>query len=123
VIGITPNQLSPTLLTIQGFNQVEQKALGSVALKVELDDLYTDALFDVIDTNTSYNALLGRPLLHASKAIASTFHQCLKDIDNHGNEKIICRDVNPFHGEDINYTDAQFPKSTDSGTSQVSLDL
>jgi len=32
-IEVTPNQLSPTLLTIQGFNQVGQKALGTIALK------------------------------------------------------------------------------------------
>ena len=57
-IGITPNQLSQTLLTIQGFDQVGQKALGTIALKCELDDLYTYALFHVIDADTSYNALL-----------------------------------------------------------------
>ena len=55
-----------------------QKALGTVALKVELDNLYIDALFHVIDADTSYNALPGRPWLHTSKAIASTLHQCLK---------------------------------------------
>jgi len=116
-IEITPNQLSPTLLTIQGFNQVGQKALGTIALKVELDNLYTDALFHVIDADTSYNALLGRPRLHTSKAIASTLHQCLKYTDEHGNEKTICGDTNPFHGEDVNYADAKFYKSADSGTS------
>lgn len=120
-IGITPNQLSPTLLTIQGFNQVGQKALGTIALKVELDDLYTDALFHVIDADTSYNALLGRPWLHTSRVIASTLHQCLKYTDEHGNEKTIRGDTNPFHGEDVNYADAKFYKSADSGTSQVLL--
>jgi len=38
---------------------VGQKALGTIVLKVELDNLYTDALFHVIDVDTSYNALLG----------------------------------------------------------------
>ena len=60
-IGITPNQLSPTMLTIQGLIQVGQKALGTVALKFELDDPYTDVLFHMIDAATSYNALLSRP--------------------------------------------------------------
>jgi len=81
--------LSLTLLTIQGFNQVGQKALGTIALKVELDNLYTDALFHIIDVDTSYNALHGRPWLHTNKAIASTLHQCLKYTDEHGNEKTI----------------------------------
>ena len=44
-IKMIPNQLSPTLLTIHGLNQVGQKALATIALKVDLDNLYMDALF------------------------------------------------------------------------------
>jgi len=68
---------------------VGQKALGMVALQVELDDLYASVLFHVIDVDTSYNALLDRPWLHTSKAIALTLHQCLKYTDKHGNKKMI----------------------------------
>ena len=120
-IGIMPNQVSLTLLTIQGFNQVGQKALGTITLKVELDDLYTDAVFHVIDVNTSYNALLGRPWLHFSKAIALTLYQCLKYTDEHGEERIIRGDANPFRGEDVNYADAKFYKSVRFGVHQVPL--
>ncbi|KAL8151472.1 hypothetical protein V2J09_021280 [Rumex salicifolius] len=42
--------------------------------------------FHVIDVNTSYNALLRRPWLHASKSIVSTLHQCY--IDDSGNERM-----------------------------------
>ena len=58
-------------------------------MNVEVDDLYIDALFHVIDADTSYNASLGRPWLYTSKAIASTLHQCLKYTDRHGNKKTI----------------------------------
>ena len=92
-------------------------------MKVELDDLYTDALFLVIDADNSYSALLGRPWLHTSKVVASTLHQCLKYSDEYGNEKTIHGDANSFHKEDVNYINAKFYKSTDPGTSQVSLDL
>jgi len=47
-------------------------------LKVELDDLYTDTLFHLIDADTTFNTLVGKPWLHTSKAIASTLHQFLK---------------------------------------------
>jgi len=87
---------------------VGQITLGTIALKVGLDDLYTDALFHVIDANTSYNTLLGLPWLHTSKPIASSLHQCLKYTNYYGNVKIIHRDANPFHREDINYVDASF---------------
>jgi len=121
-MGITPNQLCPALLIIRGFNQVGQKAFGKVALKVELDDLYTDALFYVIDADTSYNALLSQPWLHTSKAITSTLRQCLKYTDEHGSKKMIQGDTNPFHGEDVNYADAKFYKSANFGICQVPLD-
>jgi len=91
-------------------------------LKVELDDLYTDALFHVIDGDTSYNALLSRPYFHTSKAITSTLHQCLKYTDEHGNEKMVRGDANPFHGEDVNYVDAKFYKSEGFGVHQVPSD-
>jgi len=102
---------------------VGQKALGIIALKVQLSDLYTDALFHVIDADTSYNALLGQPWLHTSKAITSTLHQYLKYNDEYGNEKTIRRDANPFHREDVNYADAKFYKSMDPRISQRSLHL
>jgi len=100
---------------------VGQKALGIVALKVELDNLYTDALFHVIDADTPYNALLGRPWLHTSKAITSTLHQCLKYTDEHGSERMVRGDANPFHGEDVNYADAKFYKSAGFEVHQVPL--
>ena len=90
-------------------------------MKVELDDLYTDALFYVIEVDTSYNALLRRSSLHTIKAITSTLHQCLKYTDEYVNEKIIRGDTNPFHGEDVNYADAKFYKSAEPRSSQVPL--
>ncbi|KAL8161730.1 LOW QUALITY PROTEIN: hypothetical protein V2J09_013219 [Rumex salicifolius] len=95
----------------QRFNQVGQRAMGSIALKVMNDDIYKDALFHLIDTDTSYNALPGRPWLHASKSTIFTLHQCLKYIDENGNEKPIRGDQNHFHGESVNYADAIFYKS------------
>jgi len=76
----------------------------------------------VIDADTSFNALLGRPWLYISKAIASTLHQCLKYTDEHGNEKMVLEDANPFHGEDVNYADAKFYKSANLEVRQVPLD-
>ena len=47
----------------------------------------------------------------------------MKYTDEYDNEKTIRGDANPFHGEDVNYADAKFYKSTDPGISQASLDL
>ena len=68
-VGLQPRHLSPSLLTIQGFNQAGERALGSITLKVEIGELSSNVLFHVIDSNTSYNVLLGRPWLHGYSVI------------------------------------------------------
>jgi len=110
MVGLSVSQLTPTCLTIQGFNQVGQKAMGTIILKVTIEDLSTDVVFHVIDANTSYNVLLGRPWLHNSKVVVSTLHQCLKYTDENGIECMIRGDQDPFQGENVNYADAKFYK-------------
>jgi len=53
--------------------------------------------------------------------LTSTLHQCLKYTDEHGNERMVRGDANPFHGEDVNYTDAKFYTSAGFGVHQVPL--
>ncbi|CAL2227449.1 unnamed protein product [Prunus armeniaca] len=106
-IGMSTRQLSPSMLTIQGFNQLGQKAMGSIALQMEIGDLYSDALFHVIDADTSYNVLLGRPWLHTYGVVPSTLYQCFKYLVN-GEVKSVSADMDPFRGEEVNYSDAKF---------------
>ena len=75
-MGMKSKQLSPSNLTIQSFNQVGQRTIGTISLKVEIGEVYFEALFHVIDTNTSYNVLLGCPCLHTYGIIGSALHQC-----------------------------------------------
>lgn len=109
-VGLHPRQLSPSSLTIQGFNQAGEKVRGSITLKVEIGELNSEALFHVIDSDTSYNVLLGRPWLHEYEVIPSTLHQCFK-FCKEGKVKSVNADPNPFYGEQVNYADAKFYKS------------
>jgi len=111
-VGLQPRHLSPSLLTIQGFNQAGERALGSITLKVEIGELSSNVLFHVIDSNTSYNVLLGRPWLHGCGVIPSTLHQCFKFCKD-GEVMKVNADLNPFRGEQVNYADAKFYKSAD----------
>ncbi|KAI5317664.1 hypothetical protein L3X38_037371 [Prunus dulcis] len=106
-IGMSARQLSPSMLTIQGFNQLGQKAMGSIALQMEIGELYSNALFHVIDADTSYNVLLGRPWLHTYGVVPSTLHQCFK-YSMDGEVKSVSADMDPFRGEEVNYSDAKF---------------
>ncbi|KAM2661242.1 hypothetical protein EV2_023578 [Malus domestica] len=85
--------------------------MGSIALQMEIWELYSDALFHVIDADTSYNVLLGRPWLHTYGVVPSTLHQCLKFLVN-GEVKKVLADTDPFRGEEVNYADAKFYKQS-----------
>lgn len=70
-------------------------------------DLQTDAYFLVIDADTSYKALLGRPWLHENAVVPSTLHQCFKYLKN-GREETFYGERNPFTKEDANTTSSQY---------------
>ena len=70
-------------------------------------DLQTDAYFLVIDADTSYKALLGRPWLHENAVVPSTLHQCFKYLKN-GREETFYGERNPFTKEDAYTTDSQY---------------
>ena len=112
-MGMSAKHLSPSMLTIQGFNQVGQRALGTIEVKIEIDDFHTRAIFHVIDADTTYNVLLGRPWLHVNGVIPSTLHQVFKFYKD-GEEKTVVADPNPFGSEEVNYADAKFYKMTNS---------
>ena len=63
-LEVSLDELSPSQLIIQGFNQHRQRAFGKVMLKLFIKDMELNALFHVIDDDKTYNMLLGRPWLH-----------------------------------------------------------
>ncbi|KAL4194810.1 hypothetical protein AMTRI_Chr05g61390 [Amborella trichopoda] len=72
------DDLTPTHITVQGFNQSGEKSAGTIRLCLKIDGLNNYAQFHVINTNTSYNVLLGRPWLHDQGVVPSTLHQYFK---------------------------------------------
>ncbi|GFS34942.1 hypothetical protein Acr_00g0036880 [Actinidia rufa] len=77
-LGVMMEELSPSRLMIQGFNQGRQRAIGVLRLNLLIDDMTSSALFHVINAKNSYNKLLGRPWFHENGVIPSTLHQCFK---------------------------------------------
>ena len=58
-LGVTMEELSPSRLMIQGFNQGGQRVVGVLRLNLLIDDMTSSALFHIIDAKNSYNMLLG----------------------------------------------------------------
>jgi hypothetical protein len=82
----TVDDLDSTEVVICGFNNQGTSALGSITIKIQMSSFSFKARFFVIDSNTSYSALLGRPWIHKYHVVPSTLHQCLKFLDNKGEQ-------------------------------------
>ena len=106
-IGYNEYDLKSENVVVCGFNQSSQAVVGSISLVLHLDDFKTIVKFHVIDADTSYKAMLGRPWIHRNGVVPSTLHQCLKYIED-GIEKRIIGDLKPFTYKEAHYSNAKF---------------
>ena len=60
-LGIPLNRLSTITMTICGFNAGSSHRLGKIRLRYQIGDLKSEVTCYIIDADTSYNLLLGRP--------------------------------------------------------------
>ncbi|KAG9458311.1 hypothetical protein H6P81_002819 [Aristolochia fimbriata] len=112
-VGISAGDLSPSSLLIQGFNQEGQRTLGMISVKLHIGDMVAETPFQVIDSRTSYNLLLGRPWLHSNGVVPSTLHQCFKYWEN-GKQKTVHADKSPFTEAEASFADAKYYLTTKS---------
>ncbi|CAN6462673.1 unnamed protein product [Victoria cruziana] len=79
-LRVRRDQLQPTTIDISGFDGHSQTLLGKITLPITviLEDKNHLVEFHIIDVDTSYNMLLGRPWIHSQNAVASTLHQMVR---------------------------------------------
>lgn len=82
-------------IIIKAYDDKERSSKGVVTLPIRIGPTVVDTNFQVLDLILPYNILLGKPWIHAMKAIPSTYHQCLKFPYN-GIEITIDEDHDPF---------------------------
>jgi hypothetical protein len=107
-IGYSQRDISRSNVVIHDFNQAGQEAMGMISLVLKLETFMTYVKFHIIDTATSYNALLERPWLHENKIVPSTLHQCLKYKDPLGEVITIFTNKKPFTEAESFNADAKF---------------
>jgi len=73
-LGIPTHRLSATQTTIYDFNANGARSMGKIKLKCQIGDLRSEVTCYIIDANTSYNLLLGRPRIHRNSIVPSTLH-------------------------------------------------
>ena len=79
-LGIPTHQLNTTRTTIYGFNTNGKCPMGKIKLRCQIGDLKFEVTCYVINVDTSYNLLLGRPWIHRKAIVPSTLHQVMKYI-------------------------------------------
>ncbi|XP_028080064.1 uncharacterized protein LOC114281712 [Camellia sinensis] len=77
-LGLYPNDLEQSNSPMVGFNGTPTWPLGAMNLEVQAGTKKVNIEFKMIDTPSPYNAILGRPWLHAMRVVPSTLHQLLR---------------------------------------------
>ena len=80
--GIPLYRLSTTTTMIYDFNAGSSHPLGKIQLRCRIGSLKSKVTCYIIDADTSYNLLLGRPWIHANWIGPSTLHQCFKYVED-----------------------------------------
>ncbi|XP_051132648.1 uncharacterized protein LOC127252498 [Andrographis paniculata] len=88
-LRIPVDRLFESRMTIHRYNQEGQRALGTIRLRLLIDEMETNPLFYVIDAKTSFNVLLGRPWIYENGVVLSTWHQCFKYTQNGVTKKVL----------------------------------
>ena len=82
MMGYNDSQLTPSHMTVYGFNGVKTKVEGIIQLPIMMGqgpNKVTQMLnFWVIKTVTAYNAILGKTEINAFQPVASTYNLKLK---------------------------------------------
>ncbi|XP_019242002.1 PREDICTED: uncharacterized protein LOC109222047, partial [Nicotiana attenuata] len=65
-------------ICVRGFDDGGKDSVGDIILELTIGPVEFTMEFQVLDEAVSYNLLLGRPWIHAAKAVPSTLHQMVK---------------------------------------------
>ena len=77
-MGFKDEEMSSSTYFVHGFGKSTTKPKGEIVVRIPLGEIETHVTLCVVDMESPYNMLLGRPWTHAIKAVVSTLHQCIK---------------------------------------------
>ena len=76
------DQIRPVSSPLVGFGGMKVQPVGTVTLSVVVEaypqQITKEVNFLMVDYSSSYNAIIGKPILNSWKAIASTYHLSIK---------------------------------------------
>ncbi|XP_070019262.1 uncharacterized protein [Nicotiana sylvestris] len=72
------DKIIPRCITLTGFNNAVERTSGEIVLFVLAGGVTLETTFHVMNQETTYNAIIGRPWIHAMRAVPSSFYQVIK---------------------------------------------
>ncbi|XP_069143545.1 uncharacterized protein [Solanum lycopersicum] len=103
-------------VNVRAFDGVQRDTLGAVNLTIQMGPAEFEAKFQVLDIDSSYNLLLGRPFIHMAGAVPSTLHQVVKLVWN--NEELVIHGERSHSGKQVPILD-EMPQSSDFYTMEL----
>ncbi|XP_038704656.1 uncharacterized protein LOC120014086 [Tripterygium wilfordii] len=88
-MGLDETLILRKSMALIGFNGEVSHSVGEVVLPIYAPGLNKQTRFSIVDSPSAYNAILGRPWLHAIRAVPSTYHQILRYPTNNGVREIL----------------------------------
>src|SRR4051812_36932132 len=122
-LSIPAHRLSATDTKIFGFNANSTRSMGKIKLRCQIRDLKSEVTVYVIDADTSYNLLLGRPSIHKNQIVPSTLHQVMKYADAQGQVRTLVAEQHPFKGVENYFTNTLFYQNAHEVVAQQKEEL
>nr|XP_009594178.1 uncharacterized protein LOC104090715 [Nicotiana tomentosiformis] len=72
------DRIVPRCITLMGFNNAVEWMSGEIMLPVLAGGVTLETTFHFMDQDMAYNAIIGRPWIHAMKAVPSSLYQVIK---------------------------------------------
>ena len=79
-LGFLPTNFGPSSQTVIAYDGTQRTVIGTLSTHVLIRSVRFSILFQVLRIQSSFNMLLGRPLIHEAGVIPSSLHQKLKFI-------------------------------------------
>ncbi|XP_010324801.2 uncharacterized protein [Solanum lycopersicum] len=102
-LKVNTDRIRPSNVFVRAYDGSRRDTIGEIKLNMTIGLVVFTIVFQVMDMETSYNFLLGRPWIHMARAVPSTLHQVVKF--EYNNQEIT------VHGEDNSpiYRDPSVP--------------
>uniref|UniRef100_A0A2N9H4E1 Uncharacterized protein n=1 Tax=Fagus sylvatica TaxID=28930 RepID=A0A2N9H4E1_FAGSY len=103
--NVPQQKIQGSPMEVTGFGGMTEHTMGHVQLVLKVGPIVALTRFHVVNAETPYHVLLGRPWLHKHKLVSSTYHQCVKGRLN-GKPIRIAANSCPFDQTEAHFVEA-----------------